>query len=254
MPPHTRAADSHPDCPGGGRRGRPNNDGDTETVTQTMTTTTTRWDPGQGTTIQSAPASPSVPATANGPWWRWARFRRDERGVTAIEFAAIAPLFFAFLFAIMEVSFWFIGTQVLESAVEQVGRKARTGEMVDMSQQDVINEICSKTASLLPDCENKLIVRVQPFSSFGTSSFSDNTDADGNLDPNATSSVTSCPANSVCVVEAEFEWDLLFNIPSRFGYVPGTSTEMRGIEINSGGSNGKTILKATMVFRAEPYV
>lgn len=197
--------------------------------------------------------NPTVPKP-KPKWWRFKKFRRDERGVTAIEFAIISPIFFAFIFAIMEISFWFVGMQVLENAVDQVGRKARTGEILTMSQQDFITEICDLTVGLLPDCENKLIVTVQPFADFNSSGFTDNTDADGNLDSNATSSVTPCPPNAVCVVEAEFEWDLLLNIPSRFGHLVGTNREQSGMEISSGGTNGKTILKATMVFRAEPYL
>ncbi len=204
--------------------------------------------------IKSKMSTPDAPKTTSAGGRKknsvFKRLRRDEGGVTALEFAMLAGPFFAFIFAIMEVAFWFIGTQVLDNAVMQVGRKARTGEALTMSQADFVNEICQLSQPLFPNCSNQIIVNVKPYNSFASSGFTDNSDANGNLDPNATSSVTPCPPNSVCVVEAELEWDLLFNIPSKFATIMGMED---GLDLAS-GSNGKTRIKSTMVFRTEPYL
>ena len=47
------------------------------------------------------------------------RFRRDQRGVTAIEFGAVAAPFFALLFAIIETALTLWTTQVLETGSRQ---------------------------------------------------------------------------------------------------------------------------------------
>lgn len=203
------------------------------------------------------PAVPNAPGCSDLPRRRkpsgsiFRRLRRDEKGVTALEFAMVAGPFFAFMFAIMEVAFWFIGTQALDNAVMQVGRKARTGEALNMTQADIVNEICQLTQPLFPNCSNQIIVNVKPYSTFSSAGFTNNGDANGNLNPNASSSVTPCPPNSVCVVEAEIEWDLLLNIPSKFATIMGMKD---GMDLSSGGSNGKTRIKSTVVFRSEPYL
>jgi Flp pilus assembly protein TadG len=43
------------------------------------------------------------------------RFHRNRRGVAAVEFALVAPLFFGLLFAIIEIGLMFFASQVLET-------------------------------------------------------------------------------------------------------------------------------------------
>jgi Flp pilus assembly protein TadG len=52
------------------------------------------------------------------------RLGRDERGVSAVEFALLAPLFFLFLFGIFDITYQFYGKAVLNGAVEEAGRMA----------------------------------------------------------------------------------------------------------------------------------
>ena len=54
------------------------------------------------------------------------RFRRDQRGVTAVEFGMVATPFFALLFAIIETALVFWTTQVLETAVTNASRRVYT--------------------------------------------------------------------------------------------------------------------------------
>jgi len=42
------------------------------------------------------------------------RFRRNRGGSAVVEFALVAPLFFALLFAIIETALMFFASQVLE--------------------------------------------------------------------------------------------------------------------------------------------
>ena len=50
------------------------------------------------------------------------RFRRNRRGSAAVEFALVAPLFFALLFAIIETAIVFFAGQVLET--RDAGKRA----------------------------------------------------------------------------------------------------------------------------------
>lgn len=56
------------------------------------------------------------------------RFRKQEDGATAIEFALIATPFLALLFAIMETALVFWCGQVLETAVSNATRRIFTGQ------------------------------------------------------------------------------------------------------------------------------
>lgn len=56
------------------------------------------------------------------------RFRRDCRGVTAIEFAIVAAPFFMLTFAIAGIGMHFFISGTLEKGVEAAARRIRTGE------------------------------------------------------------------------------------------------------------------------------
>ena len=51
-------------------------------------------------------------------------FRRDERGVTAVEFALVGPLFLMLLFGVMQVSIWVLSAVSLQHAAEIAARCA----------------------------------------------------------------------------------------------------------------------------------
>ena len=71
----------------------------------------------------------SSPAAAPGSF-RTAlhRFRRNRRGSAAVEFALVAPVFFALLFAIIETAIVFFAGQVLETVTQDSARKIMTGQ------------------------------------------------------------------------------------------------------------------------------
>ena len=63
---------------------------------------------------------------------RWCRlvlrFRRDQDGATAVEFALVAVPFLALLFAIIELAMMFWTTQILEESLSQTARSLLTGQ------------------------------------------------------------------------------------------------------------------------------
>jgi Flp pilus assembly protein TadG len=58
-----------------------------------------------------------------------ARFFRDRRGSTAIEFTALAIPFSLLVFAILESCISFAGQQVLSNITDDIARKLRTGQI-----------------------------------------------------------------------------------------------------------------------------
>ena len=57
------------------------------------------------------------------------RFRRNRRGSAAVEFALVAPVFFALLFAIIETGLMFFAGQVLETGTQDSARLMYTHQV-----------------------------------------------------------------------------------------------------------------------------
>ena len=57
------------------------------------------------------------------------RFRREDDGVTAVEFALVSVPFLGLLFAIFETAFVFFAVQGVEAAVNDAARMVMTGQV-----------------------------------------------------------------------------------------------------------------------------
>src|ERR1700759_1242 len=89
------------------------------------------------------------------------RFRRNRRGSAAVEFALVAPIFFALLFAIIETALVFFASQVLETVTQDSARMIMTGQAQNagFSQSQFKTYVCGKI-SVLFDCANGIYVDV----------------------------------------------------------------------------------------------
>src|SRR4030088_1891571 len=78
------------------------------------------------------------------------RCRRNRRGSAAVEFALVAPVFFALLFAIIETALVFFAGQVLETMVQDSARQILTGQAqtATFAQADFKTLVCSKIPAL----------------------------------------------------------------------------------------------------------
>jgi Flp pilus assembly protein TadG len=70
--------------------------------------------------------SSAAPPASSGNILR--RFRRSRRASAAVEFALVAPIFFALLFAIIETALIFFASQVLETITQDSARLIETGQ------------------------------------------------------------------------------------------------------------------------------
>ncbi len=98
-------------------------------------------------------------------------FLRDEKGVTAIEFALVAFPFLFFIFAIIELGVSFAAQQMLSYAVEDYARQFYTGQkkpedLNDESAKTIRDEICTKVSIIrIVGCE-KLSINLNNYTSF----------------------------------------------------------------------------------------
>ncbi|WP_013501443.1 TadE/TadG family type IV pilus assembly protein [Rhodopseudomonas palustris] len=164
------------------------------------------------------------------------RFRRDRRGATAVEFAMVAPIFFALLFAIIEISMIFFAGQVLETAVQDSSRLILTRQAQEsaMNQEGFKTEVCNRVKALL-DC-GVVRVDVQNYGSdFSNVSLVTPIDNDKNFIDNMKYDIGG--PGDIIVVRVFYQWPLFV---TRLGFDP------------SNLAGGKRLLTATAAFRNEP--
>jgi Flp pilus assembly protein TadG len=167
------------------------------------------------------------------------RFRRNRRGSAAVEFALVAPVFFALLFAIIETAIVFFASQVLETITQNSARQVMTGQAQGANYAKWNNfrdgVVCAQIPALFT-CANVFVDVESDPSSFANVTLKNHIDVNGNFDP-STLGYNPGGACSIVVVQLFYQWPL---------YVTGL-----GYNITNLGN--KRNLVATAAFRSEPY-
>ena len=57
------------------------------------------------------------------------KFGRDQKGVAALEFALLAPIFFLLLLALIDLSIYFATNSIVDDAIESAARAVRVGRL-----------------------------------------------------------------------------------------------------------------------------
>ncbi|MFT5509530.1 MAG: hypothetical protein ACI89J_002617 [Hyphomicrobiaceae bacterium] len=170
-----------------------------------------------------------------------ARFYRDERGFTAVEFAMVAMPFLMLLFGTIGVGLFFFTTFSLENAVEKASRQLRTGQaqVSGKTTTQFKQDICDLAPSFV-DCVGNLRVNVVSNASFSgaAGAIGGCTDSGGALIPDPTPSPVPGTAGDVVLVTVCYEWELAAAIPF--------------LELGNMGS-GSRLIQASTTFRTEPY-
>jgi Flp pilus assembly protein TadG len=100
------------------------------------------------------------------------RLKKSDDGVAAIEFALLAVPFFLLLFAIIESCVAYAAEQVLDNAVDTIGRQLRTGQITvgngptDLSKSEFREAFCQEIRVML-SCDEKLYLDVRTYPDFG---------------------------------------------------------------------------------------
>jgi Flp pilus assembly protein TadG len=162
-------------------------------------------------------------------------FRRNDQGVSAIQFALVAAPFLAMTFAIVETALVFFATQAMETATQDAARLIMTGQaqMQGMSAAAFKAKLCTKLSSLL-DCANGLDLDVKSYKSFADVSIS-NPISGGNY-VNSTG-YNAGHAGDIVVVRAFYKWPTYV---TNLGYDP------------SNLNGNKRLIVTTAAFRNEP--
>jgi Flp pilus assembly protein TadG len=167
------------------------------------------------------------------------RFCRNQRASAAVEFAFIAPMFFALIFAIIESGIVFFAQQVLETGTQDTARLMLTHQAQDsnMTQTQFHDSLCTRV-SVLMTCAN-VYVDVKAYPTAATVTITDPIDGSGNFVNNFTYQ-DSNPGDTV-VVRAFYQWPLFV---TKLGY--------NIANIGRGTSSSYRLLAATAAFQVEP--
>ncbi len=163
------------------------------------------------------------------------RFGSNENGATAVEFGLIAFPFFFLLTAIVEASLFFFAGQMLESAVDRVGRQVRTGQLDPSTTKTQMKAAVCTEASVLFDC-SVLLVDVKAAATFAGLGSPPEPDS-GALDP-SDFGYDAPGSEQIMRITVTYEWPVFSNyVASRLA------------NLNSGNA----LLTAMSVFKTEPY-
>ena len=182
----------------------------------------------------------SSPVSSTNSFRRlWRRFRRSRRGSAALEFALVAPVFFALLFAIIETALMFFASQVLETITQDSARMILTGQAqkaTSVNTPDLFRTtyICSRIPALF-DC-SKIYVDVQSYSSFSSVTIANQIDASKTFINN----MQYNPGNpgDVVVVRLFYQWPI---------FVTGLGYNITNL------TGSMRLLTASAAFKNEPY-
>jgi Flp pilus assembly protein TadG len=185
-------------------------------------------------------AMSSPPAFTNAVIKSVRCFRSNKRGSAAVEFALVAPIFFALLFAIIETGLMFFASQSLETALQDSARMIMTGQAqtANYSKQGFKqNVVCAHVNSLF-DCADGIFVDVQSYKS--SPGFSAVTISDPITAGKFTDNTQYSPGGpgDIVVVRLFYQWPL---------FVTGLGYNIANLD------GSKRLLSATAAFKNEPY-
>jgi Flp pilus assembly protein TadG len=167
----------------------------------------------------------------------WRRFRHNRRGSAAVEFALVAPVFFALLFAIIETGIIFFAGQILQTVATDSARTILTGQTqtAGLTQaQFQSNVVCPLIPALLT-CAN-LYVDVETSSSF--SGLALNNEVVNGVFQSTSMAYNPGGPGDVVVLRLYYQWPLF----------------VTGLGYNTSNlANGQRLLTAAAAFRNEPY-
>jgi Flp pilus assembly protein TadG len=184
--------------------------------------------------VVSMPSSAAPKAKGN----IFRRFGRNSRASAAVEFALVAPVFFALLFAIVETALMFFASQVLETVAQESARQIMTGQSQaagNTAATFITNVVCNQTQPVLNCNSINVDVESDPsqFSNLNIAYPVTNGSFDAtklNFNPGG-----SC---SVVTVTLYYQWQM---------FVTGLGYNISNLKGNI------RLLSATAAFRNEPY-
>jgi len=184
------------------------------------------------------------PVATVGP----ARFRRDERGAAAIEFAFVVTPFLLFLLGIMGSGLQFFAVNALEHGVETASRMVRTGQAQTGTSPTTVAQfktaVCKAAGSFLKCDDAHMSILVNSWSSWDQLNLNAQSCTNGNALAASTGAGTdlvskySGGANQIVLITVCYKWDSTTGL---YMYAP----------IKLG--DGSVLMQASTAFRTECY-
>lgn len=193
--------------------------------------------------ITPPPASPARASSRLALPRLLKRFRRSQKGATAVEFGLVALPFFMLLAAIVEMALVLWTSQVLEEGVAQASRSLLTGQSQALYKGSTAantdafrNAVCASGLGLV-DC-SKLQIDVRTHTSFAAAQTGTLSPVSGGALNTSYFSYYQPQPNQIVVVRAVLEYPLFF-------------TQWSSALANLSG--GKRAIVASTTFRTEPF-
>jgi Flp pilus assembly protein TadG len=177
------------------------------------------------------------------------RWRREEAGTAAIEFAIIAMPFVMLLFGLVSVCLYYFADFSMENATWQATRAIRTGQLqqgqgayaglsTNSDKQKALKKAFCDKAFLFSDCNTKAVVIVQSNAGFGSINTPSCT-SNGSIINESAAAFNTGGATSVVLVTICYPWDFGGHLPMLFNL--------------SNLNGGALLMQASAAFRTEPY-
>jgi Flp pilus assembly protein TadG len=172
---------------------------------------------------------------------QWTLFARDTRATTVVEFALLAPIFFAVIAAILQTSLTFFAGQVLESGMNDASRAIRVGEASreTWTAANFKAEVCGRLYGLFGDCSD-LHIDVRQINTFADATITVPLDLNCAQNCNWTEPDRWTPgtASSVMLVQVYYRYPSYLNFgPTGASHLP----------------DGRRLLSSATIFRNEPF-
>lgn len=165
------------------------------------------------------------------------RFKQSQDGVTAVEFALVAPMLIFIFMAIIEVSLMFFVSVNLDGAAIDAARRIRTGQTQVSADPEVdfTTALCARLDTMV-DC-NAVYYDARTVSSYASISLS--IDYDPDTGEPITYGFNAGGSGDIIVVRVMYSWNISTpTIAVFFETTPGTNNRL---------------LSSTVVFKNEPY-
>lgn len=94
---------------------------------------------------------------------RTKRAIRREDGTATVEFVILFPALMILFLSFFEISVLLLRTVILEQSLDVTVRELRLGILAPMNADQLRAQVCSR-APILQDCENSLLIELQPIS------------------------------------------------------------------------------------------
>ncbi len=180
------------------------------------------------------------------------RWRKDQRGTTAIEFAMVGLPFLMFAMSVTGLGLYWLATSQLNHAVSTASRQIRTGaaQRENKTVAEFKQLVCDTLTNFI-ECNDKLQVHVQSYDEWADVQPINCIQSDGTgLRPTGGSSTDSLTmsaggASEVVMVTLCYEWELAESMPWLLLAAKGTNNEPQ--------LGGAALIQASAIFRTEPY-